>query len=69
MAKSGYNVLNQQSFTVEHKGRLLSGTYVVWRDTITVTSGLVRRTGLTRGMLPEPLARTLLRDLADEGKI
>ena len=69
MAKSGFNVLNQQSVTVEHKGRILRGTYIVWRGTITVSSGLARTTALLGGMLPEPLARSMLCDLADDGKI
>jgi hypothetical protein len=69
MSKSGFNARNQQQITVEHKGRILRGTYIVWRGTITLSSGLARTTALIGGILPESLARSMLRELADDGKI
>lgn len=63
------NVVNRQPITVEYKGRILSGTYVVWRGTITVTSGLVSKSALVGRVLPQALARIMLRELAEDGQI
>ena len=63
------NVVNRQQITVEHKGRVLSGTYVIWRGTLTVSSGLVSKSALIGRLLPEALARIMLRELANDGQI
>ena len=63
------NVVNRQPITVEHKGRVLTGTYVIWHGTVTVTSGLVSKSALVGRLLPQVLARIMLRELADNDQI
>ena len=64
MTNLPWDDVNQRSITIEHKGRTLSGTYVVWHGAIIVTSGLVSKSALIGGSSPEALARIILREIA-----
>lgn len=46
-------------------GRVVRGWYRVEGSTLTVSTGLDRKSAQLRGSPPEPLARILLRELAD----
>jgi hypothetical protein len=65
-------VLNRHEMTIDLDGRIISGTYTVWADTLTVTAAYGNRiTRIGRSRSPravEWLAKVTLREMAIEGK-
>jgi hypothetical protein len=59
---------NEDQVTIEFMGRLITGAYSVWAGMITVRSSGGHKTA-DLGILPAaPLAKIMLRVLAQEGK-
>jgi hypothetical protein len=59
---------NEGQVTIEHEGRLVTGTFSVWAGMVTVRSSGGHKTADLGESSAAGLARIMLRELAQDGK-
>ena len=66
---SDSNSINPYEISVEVNGKTYNGTYKVKKGVITVSSALSHSSTHLGGTPPEALAKILLREMAESGKL
>lgn len=66
--KKGFDYSKAKEISIDYKGKKITGSYVVQSKMVTVDSFYGQKSTQLGGMLPDSLAKILLRELADAYK-